>query len=193
MLRNPAEVVYSTYLKTLEYGVTDITFESAINENPDYLKLGYYHRFLKPYYEIFPSTNIHIIIYEKFFSNLEQELESLLRFLGIAHKFRPSVINERVNPRRTVRWKFVVKFRHHLRLIMNSPPLIPLKRLLTNGNFFNNLSELIIKLNLKEGDTLKIQTSTKFKLLDIYDSDISNLESLINVNLDCWKPNFLPE
>lgn len=187
ILRNPAEVVFSTYLKTLEYGITKNTFELAIKKNSDYIKLGYYHRLLKPYFDLFPNNHIRIIIYEEFFSDLEQQYKDLCRFLDVDDNFLPTVFHQRINPRRIVRWKFLVKFRHYLRLIINYPHLLPLKRLITRGGFLNDLSELIIKLNLKEGSTPKLDPTTKKKLLDIYESDIVKLENMLNINLDVWK------
>jgi len=59
LLRNPAEVVFSTYLKTLEYGIIEKNFELALKKHPEFLQLGFYHRLLTPYFDLFPRHQIY--------------------------------------------------------------------------------------------------------------------------------------
>jgi hypothetical protein len=187
MLRNPAEVVFSTYLKRQEYGRIENTFDSAIQGSTDLVDLGFYHRLLSPYFELFPREHIHVGIYEAFFSDPAENCAALYRFLGVDDSFRASVLDRRVNPRREVRSQLVVSIRHYLRGLLNSRPLLPIKRLLTRNDFLDRLSERTIELNLKEGSPPKLLPETKDWLMAHYDSDMTRLQELLEMDLGIWR------
>jgi hypothetical protein len=187
MLRNPAEVVFSTFLKRREYGKSDKTFEAAIARSPELLSLGFYHRLLKPYFELFPRENIHVAVYEHFFRDPLEGCSAIYAFLGVDDSFTPSVLDRRVNQRREVRFEMVVSARHHLRRLINTRTLLPLKKLLTRSTFFDDLSEKIIGWNLKNGPSPQLLPETRAWLMTQYDSDIRDLHALLDVDLGVWE------
>ena len=73
LLRNPVEVVYSTYLKTRAYFPMPPTFKLAIEEYPEILNLGYYYKYLLRYCDLFPTEHIYVRTYEDFFESAAAE------------------------------------------------------------------------------------------------------------------------
>ena len=187
LLRNPAEMVFSTYLKTREYEITEKTFELAIQKRPELIGLGFYHSLLTPYFDLFPKEQIYVGIYELFFPSLVEQCSAMYRFLGVDDTFRPSVLKRRINPRRAIRWQFVVQLQHYLRFLLNVSAVYPFKRLLSRNNFLDRISEKIKELNLKEGSTPKLDSKMKDRLMKVYDSDIARLEKLLDINLNIWR------
>ena len=186
-LRNPADVIFSTYLKLQEYGLFEKSLEEAISNMHELLSLGYYYKFLKYYVELFPQENIYISIYEDFFKNPTEGCESLFNFLSVDPSFRPSILTKRINPRREVRWKSIVLFRHYLRLFINLKPLLPLKKIISCTGHLDRLSEKIIELNLKDGEKKSLNTELRKRIMEKFDSDILQLENLFRLNLDVWR------
>lgn len=186
MLRNPADVIFSTYLKRREYGKIDSTFEVALKNSPDLVILGNYHRLLLPYFQIFPREHIYVGIYETFFSDLPEECSSIYRFLGVDHSFQPSILYRKINPRREIRWQFIVKLRHLFRILINKKALLPIKKLLTQNDFLDSLSEKIIDMNLKEGTLPQLTPEIREMLMESYRPEIERLEALLCKDLGIW-------
>ena len=187
MLRNPVDVMYSTYLKTKEYGVTDKTFEEALKNNRDLYKLGYYYKNLSPYFKLFAKENIYIRVFEEFFVDQVKECERLYEFLGVDKSFRPSVLDRKINERRVVRSEIVVRLRHYLRSFINTKPMLPIKRVLTANGVLDMLNEKIVELNLKNGDIPPVKKETREMLLEHFNDDTKKLSDLLSKNLDIWK------
>ncbi|MFK7859424.1 MAG: sulfotransferase [Granulosicoccus sp.] len=96
-LRDPVERAYSSYMYCLSRGWETETFESSLakenqrhNEQWQHLwhftRLGYYEQRLKPFYDNFPHSNIHIIIAEEFLTQPDPVMEKLFTFLDIDHR-----------------------------------------------------------------------------------------------------------
>ena len=66
-LRNPIERAYSHYKYDMELkGFYNIykSFEEAIKKNLSFLKLSFYYKQLKKYYDLFPNKNILVLFFE---------------------------------------------------------------------------------------------------------------------------------
>jgi len=187
LLRNPADVVHSTFLKTREHYATSEDLEGEINSRPELLKLGYYYRNLKPYFDRFPRQRIYIGIYEEFFANLAENISTVYQFLGADHDFRPSALDKKINPTRSVRWPILVKMRHVLQRQANKPSLLPMKRLLTRAVSLEMLDMKLTELNLEHGHLPELDPSTRSWLMDLFAEDLGKFEELVNFNLSIWR------
>jgi hypothetical protein len=186
-LRNPVDVVYSTWLKTLEYGLGEKTFESALGKLPSLPELGYYYEGLKPYYERFPRDRIHVQIFETLFEAPAAACASVYRFLGVDPDFRPQVLHQKVNPRGTVRSRGLVAIQHYARHAMNRPLLLPLKRRLNRNGALDRMRERLILLNRKKAKLPELDPDARQRLADRYAADVEKLEGLLGRSLDVWR------
>ena len=187
LLRNPADVVHSTFLKSREYYPTSDDLEGEIKNRPELLKLGYYYRHLKPFFDRFPSERIYVGMYEQFFSNLAESISTVYKFLGVDYDVKPSVLDKRINPRRSVRWPILVKMRHAVRRQVNTPFLLPVKRLLTRAVSLDLLDEQLIELNLEHGPLPELSLNTRCWLMELFAEDLGKFEELVNLDLSDWR------
>ncbi|MEO7117983.1 MAG: sulfotransferase [Candidatus Limnocylindrales bacterium] len=128
MLRSPIEMVRSLHNHNIALGVEDITdlavaldagtarFEGrtvglpAITRFLDYLFVGHFADQIARFQAVFPSDQIHIVIYEEFARAPERVYEGVLRFLGVDPTFRPTF--ERINPSRRSRSATLARWLH---------------------------------------------------------------------------------
>jgi hypothetical protein len=187
LLRNPVEVVYSTYLKTRAYHPVPSTFRSAIEEHPEFLELGYYFKHLIRYCELFPMEHIYLQTYEAFFGSAAAECAALYRFLGVDDKVRPTVLGERVNARKEVRWPAVVRLRHTLQMALNHRAALPLKRWLTRSNLLMAVDKRMAESNLRQSSLPALEEDARRRLADLYRNDTDQLQRLFGLDLDVWR------
>jgi hypothetical protein len=191
-LRNPVDVVYSTYLKTLEYGLGEKSFELALERTPSLVELGHYYQGLRPYFELFPREQIFAQIFETLFESPGAACKSVYRFLGVDPSFRPRVLHRKVNPRGTVRSRGLVAVQHHARHLMNRPTLLPLKRMLNRNGALDRMREGLIRLNRKKADLPELDPDMRQRLEERYSADIDKLEGLLGQSLDVWRKGQKP-
>jgi hypothetical protein len=127
-LRNPAEVVFSTYRKVREMEAREPTFERELERYPEYLELGRYHRYLRPYFECFPRERIQVQRYETLAADPARAAAAAYAFLGVEAGFRPSVLGRRVNEAGEVRSRSLLHAYTLARRTLNHPGMLRLKR-----------------------------------------------------------------
>ena len=92
-LRNPVDRAFSHYIMNYFTGVDNHkSFLESLNSKSkstiwgactSYLEMGHYHEQIKPYYDLFPTENIKIIIYESWIGNIQKTTHELCNFLNI--------------------------------------------------------------------------------------------------------------
>lgn len=185
-LRNPVEVVYSSYLKRYQLEPREKSLELELQKNPYFLDLGFYHRLLTPYFDWFPKEQIYVAIYEEFFANQEHQIKGIYSYIGVDGSFRPSTVGKRINVTAPPK-SLVYRYLNGLILkIINRPKLVFIK---------NTLHKLKInKASYKstEGDPYskikpQLRDNTKMELMKQFSPDILRLEKLLERSLDIWK------
>lgn len=193
LLRNPAVVVHSTYLKSREYYPTAATLEEEIEKRPELLELGFFCKYLEPYYTAFGRENIYVGIYEEFFADLQESIASVYDFLGVDYDFQPSVLDQRVNVRRGVKRQWIIGLRHGIRKAVNTKYLLPLKRMLTKAVSIDLLDKLITEWNLEKTPLQPLQDGTRTWLMEMFEEDIRGLERLLQRDLGLWRTRQYPQ
>jgi tetratricopeptide (TPR) repeat protein len=186
LLRNPVEIVYSTYLKSREYEKTEKTFELALEKTPELKELGFYYKHLKRFYDNFNPEQIYTNTYEEFFSDLEKGLDELYEFLEVDRSYKPKALNHRINQRRTVRSKEFVNVLFAAKKIANYPLFRPAKALLSFNQYGDRITEWLVQLNLKNEQPPEISEPTREKLHAAYRDDVEKLKTLIGRDLSVW-------
>ncbi len=188
LLRNPVDRAYSSFWQQKKVGNEDIDdFNYAIEKekercngtfkdqaNLTYIDHGFYANQLKKYYEIFPSTNIKVIIFEEMIHKNAETISDIYKFMGIDPYFKPNYVvrNESGMPRFKIINNFLregIKFN----LIKNLLPIS--KRIL--------IKNILRELNTTKTKYEPLDREVKSKLIGIYKNDINELENLLDRDL----------
>ena len=199
IFRDPVKRAYSHYWHRVRQGDEDpqrLSFADAIHiedqrlkENWQrlevegnglygYFRAGCYASRLKPYLDLFPRENFHLMLQEDLYQNFDTSMVKLLRFLGIDDQYplKPVVSNESAVPRdRNIYglYKELKKTR-----IMNVLKLfIPLKMRKWFGE----------DVLTKPFDYPPMEQEIKMELYMRYTDEIKQLESIIGRDLSHWK------
>lgn len=178
-----AEVEKETNFKKIITNYSEIDFLNLHFENwytPSYyIERSLYYNQLKRYYDIFPKSNIHIIIFEEFFGNQhEVEMKKLLNFLELENiNFQTNVHSHSTRvPKDNLTYKTAQQLKNIKELIK---PFFP--------------KESYIKLRAKVFNLITekpktIDSQFKKELFNLYfKDDVEKLESLIKKDLSIWR------
>ena len=95
VLREPVDRAYSKYRQMRRDGAEPVAdFGAAVRLEEQrrqqgwspawlYLDRGFYHRQLKAYYDTFPASQIHVLLYEDLCRNPKRVLRDIFSFLGV--------------------------------------------------------------------------------------------------------------
>lgn len=186
ILRNPIERAYSAYNNLVRDGRETLTFRQALNAEKDrvdnrydmmwhYTAVSKYHESIKHFLKEF--KNVKIIIFEEFISNKESTLRGIFSFLGVENiSIDTSVVYSKSGKPKS---KFVAYI---------------LGRNNSIGNYIRNFLFKVFKRGFLEkisrffvSDKDSLPMEMKKQLYKEFETDIENLESLININLSSWK------
>src|SRR4051794_682183 len=102
VLRNPVDRAYSKYLQMRRDSMEPLgNFADAVDAegwrkragwSPTWLYMdrGYYHRQLKPYFEQFDRSQIHVLLYEDLERDPSAALSAIFEFLGVDSRVAPN-------------------------------------------------------------------------------------------------------
>ena len=187
-LRHPVDYVYSRFqwAKTNVYhGDLPDRFEDALAANADMASIvdeGRYSLRLQRFYQLFPTDQIHVILMDDIRESPETCYRRLCEFLGIEADHIPETVNERVNPSRKTRLKFLRNGLHTmLRSIERVSP--ELYNSLYNVEL---LHRLYAAVNLTKTDYEPLSAATRSQLLAGYRDDIEKTSALIGRDLSHW-------
>ena len=95
-LRNPIERAFSHYLFERRNAGVSGTFEEAIKQRPDFLTRGFYSQHLKPYFDVFPTEQIKVFIYDDLKADNEAFAAQLFDFLNVGPLPDGAILGKRV-------------------------------------------------------------------------------------------------
>jgi hypothetical protein len=182
MLRNPLDRVYSHYGLLLKNGQYSGSFEGFLSDRPDMIQNGFYSQHLHNYYRHFDRDQILVLIYERATADIPKTKETLARFLGVeAARFPLDAGAKRVNrsymPRarlayalaRKVAW-YHLRYRWNLDWVVNWGQRLGIERLFGEA-----------------GPPPPMEEETRGYLTELYQEEIRELESLLQIDLEYWK------
>ena len=181
ILRNPVDRVYSHYGCFIRDGICSGSLEYCMSHHPKIIQQSFYSEHLKNYLRHFKRDQILVLIYEQTVAaSLSKTQETLVRFLGInAERFSSTAGIKKVNtsdiPAAHSAYIFCAKVGERLKdmdldYIVNWSTRLGIRRLFGKKRSLPRLKE----------ETLQY-------LRDPYMPEIRKLESLLSINLDCWK------
>ena len=188
VLRNPAERAFSAYAYQLTCGYdTENTFEEALALESDrvtqkwrpvwhYQSLGFYFSQLQSYFERFPQENIGVFFYDDLCEDAIAFSQSVYKFLGVDGDFEPDVSAKNMSGQPKNRAM------HNL-LNRDNPVKAVVKSLMPKGAR-KSMGRFLKQSNTKPKP--KLSAETKQRLIEVYRSDIVQLQDLVGRDLSPW-------
>ena len=189
MLRNPSDRAYSAFQHVSRGFKEQNSFEESLemedgrleregNLTPMvmYKDMGLYHETVKSYQENF--SNVHVIIYDDFRDNTENEMKKTYQFLGISE-------NEDIDyvTRHNVggkRWKND-KVKH---LFMKENPIKSVIKRIIPRRLRKGLRNNLVTASTNK--VLLMKDQTRIMLNDFFREDVRKLSDLLNRDLTHW-------
>lgn len=184
MLRNPAERAFSHYLMDYRLGLINQSFENVLAEGKtgrkqelfyqQFVTLGLYYEQVRRYLETFGKENVHIIFYDDFKNDLQNQIQKVYDFLEVESTFIAKLSTKHNTfsiPKSSWTRKVYafVKLRKLLRKILPNQIVIQVKSRLFSKTDRPTLSERLRK-----------------QLNELYAADIKQLAILLNRDLSQW-------
>ena len=191
MLRNPVDRAFSGYQHVKRYNTDeDLEFQKAIDQCEDryikntkitpasrYINIGMYHDFVKKFTNNFVNQT-HVIIYDDFIRNTEEELDKVFDFLQI-EKIKINTSKQYM----VGGWQWKNSF---------------FKKIFLNKNILKHVIKIVVPF--KSGRLFLVNTfksiftfsvekmddKVRKKLEDIFREDIKKLSLLLDRDLNFW-------
>jgi hypothetical protein len=174
-LRNPAERAYSGFLMRTRRGeAVKSTYEELTSE-ASHVKEGFYYKRLKRYFDLFPKDQIKVYIFEEFRKDPTSVVLDLFDVVGVDRSFVPDTSTQ-YNPAGVPRNRLLNRFFYHPMLIRTAKRLLP--------ESLQMVAKQIRQQNLKKPP--KMSAELRARLLDLYRTDILQLETLLDRDLSIW-------
>lgn len=111
-LRDPIDRAYSSYRNDRAAGdlPRGTSFGEAVATYDKYRRGGRYATHLNRYREHFDSEDLLVLRYERLAEDPEEFLKTIFRFLKVDDSFVPSMVYERINASRPVRFRGLSKY-----------------------------------------------------------------------------------
>jgi len=189
MLRNPSDRAYSAFQHVSRGFKEQNSFEESLemedgrleregNLTPMvmYKDMGLYHEMVKSYQENF--SNVHVIIYDDFRDNTENEIKKTYQFLGISDNTNIDyVTRHNVGGKR---WKND-KVKH---LFMKENPIKSVIKRIIPRRLRKGLRNNLVTASTNK--VLLMKDQTRIMLNDFFREDVRKLSDLLNRDLTHW-------
>ena len=189
VLRHPIKRAFSNYKMYVSWGLERLSFDRAVRAElaqkltrqgwkRHYIRLGFYYRQLKPYFEIFGQDRIHVYLYDDFVSDPNAVLCDIYRQLGVDDTFRSDITRKHhVSSSTTVRSRT-------LNFFLESDGITTKAIKSVFPRSFKSIVGWIIRgLNTSK---IQMKPSTARHLTELYQPEIKNLENLLDRDLSDW-------
>ena len=185
VLRNPIERAFSHYLMDLRLNFTNLNFHDALvedliakhkswNASSQYVELGEYYLQVKRYLDIFPHSQVKIILHEDLKNSTLKTVKDTYSFLGIDNNFTPD-LNKRHNETYVFRNDTINTLYRKVKLVYWIKNHV-------GKSFKTKLRSLLSK----KGSLPMITDREKEILLPYFKEDIKQLQTEINRDLSNW-------
>lgn len=175
ILRNPADRAWSAMLMEVREGRERLpSRKTPLDENSMFVRNSLYSGLLTRYFDLFPSEQIKIMLFEDFVQSPAREMGHLYRFLGVPafHLDSFSVKNRGFIPRSWLTHRMVQS--DFSRSVVK--PLLP-DRLL-------NLARQLKYINARRPP--RIPSETRSRLLEFFRSDAEELKRMTGLDTNRW-------
>jgi hypothetical protein len=153
--------------------VNDIHDE--LTPDSSHVKEGFYYPRLKRYYDLFPSDQIKIYIFEEFKQDPTSTIIDLFDFLNVSQDFLPDT-SVKYNPAGVPRNRILNRLSFDPTLVRTAQSILPER--------VQKLAKDVRRRTMKTPP--KFPPDLRAELIEYYRSDIHQLEELIDRDLSIW-------
>lgn len=180
ILRDPAERAFSSYQMHVIEGLENRDFARIIDKDIKYVKRGFYCAQLRPFFNRFDRHQIKIFLYDDLCKDPTLFIQDLFRYIEIDPNFIPNM-NKRGRegglPKNKALHNIVTK-KNILRTFIAS-----MLKLFMPLELRQKIRSNLVKDNRYKA---KLSADSRNKLIEIYRSDILQLQDLIQRDLSGW-------
>jgi hypothetical protein len=195
ILREPVDRLYSRWLHLLRDGNESIgDFKDCLNKSSiwwkrnDLVTEGFYGTNLKKYTDLFPTSQLKVLLYDDFKENPEGFLKEIFEYIGVDSSFEPSLdreYNVSGKPKNPIVDNLIGTDSF---LVKTAKKIAPSA---TEQLKKGMAKQMLTSLRKKNMERPKIQKKFKLKLFnEVYLEEIEKLEKLINRDLTSWKTKY---
>ena len=195
ILRNPVERAFSHYLMTYRRGLEPLSFEEAIEREPErvgtdfhsrehysYVGRGFYHRQITRYLDHVDRDRILVLLTDDLKRDPRPVIRRLFDFLGVDNTYSPPDLNTEYHRAAVPHSMAFVKWLTG----GDSPEKKVLRLLMPHAGLRSWMRRTALSLNLRPQNSLQLSDSARNKLLHIYAADMRQLAALIGGIPDAW-------
>jgi Sulfotransferase domain len=180
ILRNPVNRAFSQYSKMVRDDNCQLSFEEALEQEPELIKRGFYSEALREYLRRFGKEHVLVLIFEESTEDLVKTKHDLASFLNVeAAKFPAEAGSEKVYesyiPRSRGAYAQLKSFARTLRRF-DLDPVVNVAKTLGFKKVFHS-----------EAKVQPMNEETRLHLQSLYDNDIQALETLLSRSLTRWR------
>ena len=180
ILRDPSERAFSSYQMSVRAGHEKRNFSYLFLPDVKYIKRGFYYSELIPFFDIFDSSKIKILLYEDLCKNPIDFIQDIFEYVGVDRQLIPDM-----STRGRVGGLPKNKSWHYL---LNKPNLIrsslgSIIKLFIPLEVRQNIRSKLIDKNVEK---VKLSPEIRSKLIQIYRNEIIELQSMIERDLSAW-------
>jgi Sulfotransferase domain len=184
-VRNPADWAYSWYIARRDfYSTTTLkTFEAQLDQDPGFLYVGYYAKYLKRYLKYFSKNQIKIILLENVIQDPKQTIRDLLEFVGVNPEIEVDLSSV---PKNSTRESFFVSpvpmMKWFSSWLIEHDQAVLLRKIRNLG-----VENMLLRMTTVDRPRKPMNPQTRERLRRLYRDDIDELETLFALDLAAWK------
>jgi hypothetical protein len=165
-----------------------MSFEQALRTYENYIEKGYYYKHLSVYYELFPPSNIRVVLFEEIKNSPGETIQKVYQFLKLKDAgFGPPTSGKKSNAARKPIFPFLNYALIRMKYFLREKRLVTLLHLV-HATGIRKLAYYIRDKNtrvMEEYPAIDPRVRDDLRLL--YREDIRKLEGLIQRNLEDWR------
>jgi len=174
-LRDPADRAFSAYMMKVRHARETWRVDKAFDPESHYVRVGFYYEKVKRYYDLFPSRQIKVVLFNDLRRAPLDVCKDLFGFLGVDEKFSPDmgqIHNVGAFPKNKLLNVVFAKAKNN-EILMRIMP-----------DWLVSAGGRLRRKNL--GAKLVMEPELRARLVDLYRDDVARLQDLIDRDLSSW-------
>lgn len=181
MLRNPADRAWSHYKHTARLRNYQGSFESFLEYEPRAIRYSLYSEHIKRYQDYVDPDQFLILLFDRVFSDIESTKDQVAEFLEINPGAFPEDSGSRI-----VNQGYIPRYQSLYAMVAKTAWLAQNNRLHWPVHFAKKIG--VKRLISVEGEQPeRMSDESRQKLLQIFDQEISELETVLQTDLSQWR------
>jgi len=190
LVRDPVERAHSEYWEIegksgLDYEFEDLVEGRAGRSGETILRTGNFAKQIQIYLEYFSREQLEVFLLEDIKERPEKVFEEICEFIGVDEAIRPDALRSRSNPASVKRSRLlhlIKRWAADVFEILRLSDHLTLRKVIKR----TGIPALVEQWNTQPIEKPEMTQSQRERLLDYYESDIRELETIIDRDLDHW-------